>query len=159
MESSKPLKTSHKILACIAVFALCPALHAEDAVTVPPSQVEVPPPANPEVQPFTKDEMMQGIASMRERQNQRIEAWGSTLKPEDFERSWFGRILKKPKRQEVCGLYQDTVNETIKLALQNKERLPEADQKLLQDRNAFIQSLGYKNNLVDTQMGFNCRLK
>jgi hypothetical protein len=37
--------------------------------------------------------------------------------------------------------------------------LSEADRKLLQDRNLFIQALGYKNNIVDTQMGFNCRLR
>lgn len=111
------------------------------------------------LQPLTKEEIQKGITDLRALQNQRIEAWGATLKPEDFERSWFGRILKKPKRQEVCGIYQGIVDETLKLAVQNRSRLPEADQKLLDDRNAFIQSLGYQNNIVDTQMGFNCRLK
>ncbi|WP_353144273.1 hypothetical protein [Acinetobacter pragensis] len=112
-----------------------------------------------DVRPLSKEELQQGLSELRERQNQRIEDWGQTLKPEDFERSWFGRILKKPKRQEVCGIYQSSVDETLKLAQQNQNRLPEADQKLLSDRNAFIQSLGYKNNIVDTRMGFNCRIR
>ncbi len=126
--------------------------------TVPalPTEAEAPPAA---VQPMTKAEIEQGIQQLRDRQNQRIEAWGKTLKPEDFERTWSGRILKQPKRQEVCGIYQDVVNETYNLALQNKLRLPEADQKQLQDRNQFIQGLGYKHNIVDTRMGFNCRLR
>lgn len=85
---------------------------------------------------------------------------GKTLKPDDFERSWIsGRQLKKNKRQEVCGIFQRTVDDAYKGALANRNRLNEADQKLLDDRNAFIGALGYQNNIVDTQMGFNCRLK
>ena len=85
---------------------------------------------------------------------------GKTLKAEDFERSWYGgRQLKKSKRQEVCGIYQGLVNETYGLAQKNKARLSQADQKQISDRNQFIQSLGYENNIVDTKMGFNCRLK
>lgn len=113
----------------------------------------------PMVKPLSKEEIKQGLAEMQLRQNQRIEAWGKTLKPEDFERSWFGRILKKPKRQEVCGIYQGLLDETLNLAQQNKNRLPEADLKLLEDRNQFIQALGYKDNIVDTRMGFNCRIR
>ncbi len=112
-----------------------------------------------DIKPLTKEEIQQGMSDLSARQNQRIEEWGKTLKPEDFERSWFGRILKKPKRQEVCGIYQEVLDETLKLAVQNQDRLSEADRKLLQDRNLFIQALGYKNNIVDTQMGFNCRLR
>lgn len=108
----------------------------------------------PMVKPLSKEEIKQGLAEMQLRQNQRIEAWGKPLKPEDFERSWFGRILKKPKRQEVCGIYQGLIDGTYNRAQQNKNRLPEPDQKLLEDRNQFIQALGYKGNIVDTRMGF-----
>ena len=112
-----------------------------------------------DIKPLAQEEIQQGMLDLSARQNQRIEEWGKTLKPDDFERSWFGRILKKPKRQEVCGIYQGVLDETLKLAVQNQDRLSEADRKLLQDRNLFIQALGYKNNIVDTQMGFNCRLR
>ncbi|WP_218950593.1 MULTISPECIES: hypothetical protein [unclassified Acinetobacter] len=112
------------------------------------------------VKPFTKAEVQQGMLEMQQRQNQRIEEWGKTLKADDFERSWYGgRQLKKAKRQEVCGLYQGLVNETYSLAQKNKARLSVADQQLVADRNQFIQSLGYEKNIVDTKMGFNCRLK
>ena len=113
----------------------------------------------PVIQPLSKEEIQQGMLEMQQRQNQRIEAWGKTLKPEDFERSWFGHILKQPKRQEVCGIYQGLIDETYHLMQQNKERLPATDQTLLEDRNQFIQAFGYKDNIVDTRMGFNCRIR
>ena len=113
----------------------------------------------PVVQPLSKEEIQQGMLEMQQRQNQRIEAWGKTLKPEYFERSWFGRILKQPKRQEVCGIYQGLIDETYHLMQQNKERLPATDQTLLEDRNQFIQAFGYKDNIVDTGMGFNCCIR
>ena len=113
----------------------------------------------PVIQPLSKEEIQQGMLEMQQRQNQRIEAWGKTLKSEDFERSWFGRILKQPKRQEVCGIYQGLIDETYHLMQQNKERLPATDQTLLEDRNQFIQAFGYKDNIVDTRMGFNCRIR
>ncbi len=111
------------------------------------------------VQPLSKAEIQQGMAELQQRQNQRIEELGKTLKPEDFEWGWFGRQLKKPKRKEVCGLYQGLIDETYSLAQQNKSRLPAADQQQLEDRSLFIQSLGYKDNIVDTRMGFNCRIR
>lgn len=36
------------------------------------------------------------------------------------------------------------------MAVENKVHLAEQDQKRLQDRNAFIPRLGYKDNIVDT---------
>lgn len=112
-----------------------------------------------QTQPLTADEIHNGIQNMKADLSSRIEAWGATLKPEDFERSWTGRSLNKQKRQEVCGIFQTVVDDTYQLAVENKSRLSEADQKQIDDRNLFIQSLGYKNNIVDTQMGFNCRLR
>ncbi|WP_228259931.1 hypothetical protein [Acinetobacter sp. ANC 4779] len=111
------------------------------------------------VEPLTQAEIQQGLKDMQIRMNQQIEAWGKTLKAEDFERSWTGRKLKKSKRQEVCGIYQNIINDIYRMAVENKARLAEQDQKLLQDRNAFIKRLGYKDNIVDTQMDFNCRIK
>ena len=111
-------------------------------------------------QPLTKVEIQQGILAMKQDLHDRIEAWGANLKAEDFERGVFsGRQLNKQKRQEVCGIFQGVIDRSYALALENKARLPEGDLKIIEDRNLFIQSFGYKNNIVDTQMGFNCRLR
>lgn len=139
-------------LAFFAVFIAMPCLAEGNQISMGNEVVPV-------VQPLSKEEIQQGMLEMQQRQNQRIEAWGKTLKPEDFERSWFGRILKQPKRQEVCGIYQGLIDETYHLMQQNKERLPATDQTLLEDRNQFIQAFGYKDNIVDTRMGFNCRIR
>lgn len=112
-----------------------------------------------DVRPLTQAEIRQGLQNMHQRMISSIEIWGNSLKPEDFERSWRGRLLNKTKRQEVCGIYQKIVNDTYQLALENKARLSLQDQKVLADRNVFIQNLGFKDNIVDTQMGFNCRIK
>ncbi|ATO21041.1 hypothetical protein BS636_09085 [Acinetobacter sp. LoGeW2-3] len=112
-----------------------------------------------EVKPLIQEEIKQGMAEMQQRLNDRIEAWGKTLTKEDFEWSWRGRILNQPKRQEVCNIFQGVVNETYRLAVQNKARLSPESQEVLKDRNVFIERLGYKDNIVDTRMGFNCRLK
>ncbi len=112
----------------------------------------------PEVQPFSKAEIQQGLQEMQQRLNTRIEDWGKTLKREDFEWSWRGRQLKQPKRQEVCNIFQGVVNDTYNMAQKNKARLNEEDQKRLQNRHLFIEALGYENNIVDTKMGFDCRL-
>lgn len=112
------------------------------------------------VKPLTQSEIREGLNRMQKWMIASIDEWGKTLKAEDFERTWTGgRQLIKPKRQEVCGIYQRIVNETYKLAMDNKLRLSEKDQQVLKDRTSFIQSLGYKNNVVDTKMGFNCRIK
>ncbi len=112
------------------------------------------------IKPFTKAEIQQGMLEMQQRQNQRIEEWGRTLKADDFERSWYGgRQLEKVQASGSLRIYQGLVNETYGLAQKNKARLSQADQKQISDRNQFIQSLGYEDNIVDTKMGFNCRLK
>lgn len=111
------------------------------------------------VKPIAQAEIQQGLKDMQQRMNQQIEAWGKTLTSDDFEWSWPGRQLKKEKRQQVCGIYQNIINDNYSLAVENKARLSEQEQKLLQDLNAFIQALGYQDNLVDSKMGFNCRLR
>lgn len=117
-------------------------------------------PTQPEIKPLTQAEIKAGLAKMEKWMVASIDEWGKSLKAEDFERTWTGgRQLVKAKRQEVCGIYQRIVNETYRLANDNKLRLSQADQAALQDRNAFIQNLGFKNNIVDTKMGFNCRIK
>lgn len=112
-----------------------------------------------DVRPLTQAEIRQGLQNMHQRMISSIEIWGNSLKPEDFERSWRGRLLNKTKRQEVCGIYQKIVNDTYQLAVANKARLGPEDQKVLADRHVFIQNLGFKENIVDTQMGFNCRIR
>ena len=69
-----------------------------------------------------------------------------------------GRKLKQAKRQEVCDIFQGVVDEMYQLAVQNKARLAPEEQKMLSNRRLFIEKLGYKNNRVDTQMGFDCLL-
>ena len=113
-----------------------------------------------EILPLTKEEVQQGIASMKQSLNTRIEAWGATLRPNDFEKGFFsGRQLNKQKRQEVCAIFQSVIDDTYKLAVENKARLKVSDQPIVDDRNSFIEHLGYPNNIVDTKMGFNCRLR
>ncbi|WP_034585835.1 MULTISPECIES: hypothetical protein [Acinetobacter] len=122
-------------------------------------EVQQPEAQQKAIKPMTQEEIQQGLAEMQQRLNDRIEAWGKTLTKNDFELSWRGRILKQPKRQEVCNIFQGVVNETYRMAVQNKARLSPEAQEVLKDRNVFIEKLGYHNNIVDTRMGFNCRLR
>jgi hypothetical protein len=109
--------------------------------------------------PFTQAEIQQGMQAVKNNLNDKIEAWGKSLKSDDFERGWKGRQLKAQKKQEVCDIFQSAIDDTYKMALENKNRLSEADQKALQDRNVFITNLGFKDNTVDTKMGFNCLIR
>lgn len=69
------------------------------------------------------------------------------------------RQLVKTKRIEVCGIFQNVMNEQYRLALKDKSKLSASERNRLEDRQQFIQSLGYKDNSVDTGMGFHCRLR
>ena len=111
------------------------------------------------VQPITQEEIRQGLAAMQQRLNSRIEQWGKTLSRDDFEWTWRGRQMKSAKRQEVCDIFQGMVNEMYQMAVKNKARLSPEDQKLLSNRDQFIEKLGFQNNRVNTQMGFDCRLQ
>jgi len=111
------------------------------------------------VQPITQAEIRQGLAAMQQRLNSRIEQWSKTLSRDDFEWTWRGRQMKPAKRQEVCDIFQGVVNEMYQMAVKNKARLSPEDQKLLSNRDLFIEKLGFQNNRVNTQMGFDCRLQ
>lgn len=111
------------------------------------------------VQPITQAEIRQGLAAMQQRLNSRIEQWGKTLSRDDFEWTWRGRQMKPAKRQEVCDIFQGVVNEMYQMVVKNKARLSPEDQKLLSNRDQFIEKLGFQNNRVNTQMGFDCRLQ
>lgn len=111
------------------------------------------------VQPITQAEIRQGLAAMQQRLNSRIEQWGKTLSRDDFEWTWRGRQMKPAKRQEVCDIFQGVVNEMYQMAVKSKARLSPEDQKLLFNRDQFIEKLGFQNNRVNTQMGFDCRLQ
>ena len=95
---------------------------------------------------------------MQRRLNSRIEQWGKILSRDDFEWTWRGRQMKPAKRQEVCDIFQGVVNEMYQMAVKNKARLSPEDQKLLSNHDLFIEKLGFQNNRVNTQMGFDCRL-
>lgn len=95
---------------------------------------------------------------MQKRLDTRIEKWGQSLNSDDFQWTWRGRKLKPAKREEVCDIFQDVVDEMYQLAVKNKARLGPEEQKLLSNRSLFIEKLGYENNRVNTQMGFDCYL-
>lgn len=111
------------------------------------------------VQPVTAEERELGQKILSQNLHDRIEVFGKNLKSDDFEMTWKGRQLNKQKRQEVCGIYQSVINDMYKLAQENRARLTVEEQKIIDNRDTFIQSLGFKDNIVDTQMGFNCRLR
>lgn len=111
------------------------------------------------VQPVTAEERELGQKILSQNLHDRIEVFGKNLKSDDFEMTWKGRQLNKQKRQEVCGIYQGVINDMYKLAQENRARLTVEEQKIIDNRDTFIQSLGFKDNIVDTQMGFNCRLR
>jgi hypothetical protein len=111
------------------------------------------------IQPLTPEEAKEELLVIQNKLNKRIEIFGESLSPDDFEWTWRGRQLKQKKRQEVCGIFQGVVDEFYQMALNNKARLAEQDQVLLNNRNAFIERLGYKNNIVATNMGFDCRIR
>lgn len=114
--------------------------------------------ATKEVQPITQAEIQQGLLNMQKRLDTRIEKWGQSLDADDFQWTWRGRKLKPAKREEVCDIFQDVVDEMYQLAIKNKARLGPEEQKLLSNRSLFIEKLGYENNRVNTQMGFDCYL-
>ncbi|TQR67259.1 hypothetical protein E2K52_05020 [Acinetobacter sp. RF14B] len=123
-------------------------LHAEEETVA----------ATEKIQPITQAEVQQSLTEMQQRLNLRIEQWGQSLQRDDFEWTWHGRKLKQSKRQEVCDIFQQVVNEMYQLMVENKARLRPEDQKLLSNRDGFIEKLGYQNNRVNTKMGFDCRL-
>ena len=112
-----------------------------------------------EVQPLTSEEAKEGLTAIQNKLNKRIEVFGESLSPDDFEWTWRGRQLKHKKRQEVCGIFQGVVDEFYQMALKNKARLTEQDKTLLNNRKDFIERIGYKNNIVETKMGFDCRIR
>ena len=105
---------------------------------------------------LTQNDAKQKLALMKTKLNTNIEEWGSELTRDDFEWTWSGRILKQPKRVEICNIFQGVINDTYSLLIQNKSSLSPIDQKNIESRQAFIQQLGIKNNTIPTKMGFDC---
>lgn len=116
-------------------------------------------PQEPAVKLLTKEEIEQGLADMRAKMNNRIEAWGNQLTRRDFDRNKGKLVLKKTKQLEVCQIFQGVIDETYTSAQQNKNRLTVEDQKLVEQREKFIQAIGVKNNIIPTKLGFDCRVK
>ena len=108
---------------------------------------------------LTEQEMKQGLLNMQNKMNQRIEQWGNALSRQDFERVRGKMQLKPAKQLEVCAIFQKVIDETYLAAQANKHRLTEADQKLIGSRTDFIHALGFKHNIVPTELGFDCRMK
>ena len=137
-------------------LCICSVLSMADEVKSLPISPEI---TTEMVQPFSKAEIQQGMQEMQQRLNIRIEKRGHQLKREDFEWTWKGRQLKQNKRKEVCAIFQGVVNETFNMAQKNKARMRVGEQNLLNSRQQFIEALGFKENRVDTKMGFDCILR
>jgi hypothetical protein len=114
--------------------------------------------ASPELG-MTALDIQQAMELMQTRLDTRIQRFGQTLKANDFERSWTGRTLNKAKRQEVCGIFQGVVDETFQLFYTQQPSVNENEQMLVEKRQIFLEKLGFQNNIVDTRMGFNCRIR
>lgn len=108
---------------------------------------------------LTEKEIQQGLLNMKNKMNQRIDQWGSVLNRQDFDRVRGKMQLKAAKQLEVCAIFQGVIDETYLAAQANKHRLTEADQKVISSRTEFINALGFKNNIVQTELGFDCRMK
>lgn len=162
------LLSSLSLLTALQVYAADEDMQPLDAAEpewvaldtrLPLATANIEPPQVVTPTPLSRAELQHMFKAMQIRMGQEIEAWGARLTADDFERSWTGRQLKKAKRQEVCGIYQTVINDSYQYTLAHQTGLSAKDQALLKDRNAFIQNLGFKDNIVDTQMGFNCRLR
>jgi len=108
---------------------------------------------------LVQEDVKQKLELMKLRLNTSIEEWGSHLTRDDFEWTWRGRMLKQPKRVEICNIFQSVINDTYKLLRQNQASLSPIDQKNIESRQAFIKQLGIKDNTIPTQMGFDCIIK
>ena len=106
-----------------------------------------------------EDDVKQKLDAMKLRLNENIEQWGNGLTRDDFEWTWSGRMLKQPKRVEICNIFQGVINETYHLLRQNQSTLSAVDQKNIESRQAFIKQLGIEDNKIPTKMGFNCIIK
>src|SRR5690606_2362688 len=115
--------------------------------------------ATKKVQPITQAEIQQGLLNMQKRLATRTEKWGQSQNSDDFQWTWRGCNLKPAKREEVFDIFQDVADQMYQLAVKNKARLGREEQKLLSNRSLFIGKLGYENNRVNTQMGFDCYLR
>lgn len=114
--------------------------------------------AEESVQLITKQEIQQGLVDMQKKMNSRIDQWGSKLTRSDFDRKRGKLVLKSSKQLEVCGIFQGVIDETYQSAQRNKQRLTESDRKVLENRASFVQALGIQNNIIPTQLGFDCRV-
>lgn len=114
--------------------------------------------AEESVQLITKQEIQQGLVDMQKKMNSRIDQWGSKLTRSDFDRKRGKLVLKSSKQLEVCGIFQGVIDETYQSAQRNKHRLTDGEQKLVENRTSFVQALGIKNNIIPTQLGFDCRV-
>ena len=112
-----------------------------------------------EVDRLTQAEIQKAMGEMRKKLNVRIDAWGKKLTRKDFQRVKGKVQLKQAKKVEVCQIFQHVIDETYQLVQVNKQRLTEEDQKIVTNRSDFIKLLGLKDNIVRTEMGFDCRIQ
>ena len=113
----------------------------------------------PESNLLTSEEIQKALAAMKNKMDLSIDTWGNKLTRKDFERVRGKLQLKESKQLEVCNIFQGVINETYQLAQTNKQRLTPSDQKLIENRSNFIKALGFKDNIVNTNMGFDCLMQ
>ena len=128
-------------------------------VSQSPEKPQLEQPAQPEPNLLTSAEIQKALTDMKNKMNLRIDEWGNKLTRKDFERIRGKLQLKENKQLEVCNIFQGVINETYQLAQANKQRLTPVDQKLIEKRSDFIKALGFKDNIVNTNMGFDCLMQ
>ncbi|QIO05318.1 hypothetical protein [Acinetobacter shaoyimingii] len=105
---------------------------------------------------LTQTEIQKELEMMKIKMNERIERWGNSLSKKDFQQVDGHFQLNVNKQIEICQIFQSVVNEAFQLAQSNKHHLTLVDQNILNNKKQFIRSLGFENNIVRTQLGFDC---
>lgn len=110
------------------------------------------------VQPLTEAEVQKALNDMRIKILKDLEIWSNQLKRSDFNRQGGQLSLKPAKQQEMCQIFQKTIDETYLLAKKNRHRMNPEEQAIVDNRSRFLQTLGFKNNTIPTKLGFDCHI-
>ena len=108
--------------------------------------------------PLTQQEIDTALSEMRVKLDHNLHNWSHQLKRKDFDRTGKNLELKASKQTELCKIYQTSIDDTYALALKHRHRMSQGEQAVVDHRDKFIQYLGFKNNQINTKLGFSCRL-
>ena len=110
------------------------------------------------IQPLTEAEVQKALDDMRSKMLKDLDTWSSQLKRSDFKRQGGQLSLKQIKQLELCQIFQKTIDETYVLAKNNRHRMNAEEKAIVDNRAKFLQILGFKNNVIATKLGFDCRI-